>query len=46
MRKKDSKINSYLGVRLLELLRDCILGVPEALEEYERRFKNPYKRKG
>jgi hypothetical protein len=44
VREKDSKINRYLSVRLLELLRDCILRVPEALEEYERRFKNPFKR--
>jgi hypothetical protein len=46
VQEKDSKIKSYLGVRLLDLLRDCILGVPEALEEYERRFKTPYKRRG
>jgi hypothetical protein len=30
---------------LLELIRDCICSVPEALEKYERLFGRPFKHK-
>lgn len=36
--KRKSSINPYSQTKILELIKDCILGVPGALEEYKRRY--------